>query len=1329
MDTERNLLFGVVALQSGAVDADGLSETCADWASAQTMPLADALVGRGLMTDEQRSQIEETVARELASHGDDPQATLAATIDGRSLQALGGVVAAGDMPSASPSSASASASMSALAVASLPPQPGAGQGGHVVLGRLSPGETDARERYTLTHLHAKGGMGRVWLARDGSLGRQIALKELRPDQADNSIVCSRFLYEAKITAQLEHPSIVPVYELGEGDAPYYTMRFVRGRTLSEAIRAYHKKRAAGEADSVGLNDLLMQFVSVCHAVAYAHSRGIIHRDLKGQNVVLGDFGEVIVLDWGLAKRVGPDPTQVQAQQPGAPPALVQADRMDPEPATAATCAAAPSDDGLTLPEDPDDATSAGSILNAVAGSDSGYSPGANGSHGTNGSHGSAHSAGNSGSREIPESGAGPEGTMQGQLLGTPAYMAPEQAQARHDLVDQRTDIYGLGAILYEILTGRPPFVAPKTSEVIKKVINEQPTPPRQIVPEIGPGLEAVCLKALRKAKPDRYQSASELAQEVRLFLADEPVKAFAEPWTLRAQRWVRRNRTKVVAAAAALIIATIALGVSTLVVANERNEAEAQGEQARQAVNLLARGADIAFDDQLDPIQKEMLQDALNYYEKFTGRASKDPVVRLEHGHAFQQMGDIERKLGKLDESEKAYHQAIAKLEPLAGIGGDTGRKAKQALARTRTLLGDLLVRNGKDRDKAGPLYTQALEVQRVLADAGQDPAASAVDILRLGQTYRSQGNLLRLDGAFSEARPVYDQAVAELGRALAADAGHSTARNELALALDARGLIERELGDAEAAEKDYRRSIEGLEALVAEFPTVSRHREALAGACSHLGALEQQAGRLDDAEAHLRREVALDERLAGDFPDRLECRRELARGLTTLGNVLQLAGQVAEAEPVLRRAIELNAAIADKSPDDVLFRFQLGMAHHDLGAVLIRQGNADAAIASFREAQAINEALAKKYPDKPRYRFVLAGNLSRLAMALGAASQPGVDEAFRAATGLYETLVLEHPENAEYRLHQSVCLRDQGIVLADAGKPQEAEAVLGKALALLDARSPKDRTADWQRKQAEVLNNLGQLRREGAEDALRRSIAISAGLAEGQGKAATAIDDRHTLAVAEFNLAELLIERKRPADAGASFDRSVAGFEKLVAAAPKVAQYHHHFGLVLAGQGSWLDQSGKTAEAKGAYTAAVEHQRQAMQLSKNAPPYRLALAGHLIALADVNRKLGAYDQAAKLALEVPKVVPSASRAEACFDAARALARLVVQLGADLKVPEKERDHLSRVYLTRTVVLIRDAVDADPKLSEPIKADPDIKVLQSRPEFQAILNTLVEAGR
>ena len=650
MDTERNLLFGVVAFQNGTVDADRLAETCADWVTNPSRPLAELMVDRGLMTAEQRTQVEDAVSHELASHGGDPQATLAATVDGRSLDAIGGI--AGE------------AIQTNLVTGQL-------QGGHVMLETLSPNEAENRERYTLTHLHAKGGMGRVWLARDGALGRQIALKELRPDQSDNSIVCSRFLYEAKITAQLEHPGIVPVYELGEGDAPYYTMRFVRGRTLSEAVRAYHKKRAAGDVDLVGMVNLLSNFASVCHAVAYAHSRGIIHRDLKGQNVVLGDFGEVIVLDWGLAKRVGPD--QFEGQEAG--PSTEDASPVPPGPeeGTAITRAAAIDDDFTIPPEQQLDDPARAAI---------GQGPSANGSaqHASS-AHGSAHPASSTGNRRVPESGAGPEGTMQGQLLGTPAYMAPEQAQGRHDLVNQRTDIYGLGAILYEILTGRPPFIAPKTSEVIRKVCQEPPIPPRQIVPIIAPGLEAVCLKALRKEKGQRYATAAELAQEVRRWLADEPVKAYSEPWTRRAARWARRHRSSVAAAAALLITATVAMGVSTVLVSAERNEAEAQGQQARQAVHLLTKVADIGFDEQLDPLQEEFLKNALAYYEQFTSRTSRVPSVRLEHGHAYQQMGDIHRKLGRLTESETAYRKAVEMLQPLAEVATVGARRSSHSPA------------------------------------------------------------------------------------------------------------------------------------------------------------------------------------------------------------------------------------------------------------------------------------------------------------------------------------------------------------------------------------------------------------------------------------------------------------------------------------------------------------------------------------------------------------------------------------------------------------------------------------------------------------------------
>ena len=141
------------------------------------------------------------------------------------------------------------------------------------------------------------------------MDREVALKELRPDRSDNDALRRRFFQEAQITGQLDHPGIVPVYELARGEtsadagAPYYTMRFVRGRTLSDAVDGYHRERAAGKASRSELLALIQAFVGVCNTVAFAHSRNVIHRDLKGANIVLGEFGEVILLDWGLAKIV------------------------------------------------------------------------------------------------------------------------------------------------------------------------------------------------------------------------------------------------------------------------------------------------------------------------------------------------------------------------------------------------------------------------------------------------------------------------------------------------------------------------------------------------------------------------------------------------------------------------------------------------------------------------------------------------------------------------------------------------------------------------------------------------------------------------------------------------------------------------------------------------------------------------------------------------------------------------------------------------------------------------------------------------------------------
>ncbi len=286
MDADRNLLFGVLALQADLLTPAQFAEACSAWAARKGTLLADLLVERGWLGPSDRADVDKLLQRKLQKHTGDAKAGLAEVTTDVVRRSLAGVEDADVRQS--------------LAGPTPPPR------GHVLLATTDH-VPDQGERYTLSRLHATGGIGRVWLARDASLGRDVALKELRPERAGQPALWARFLREAQVTGQLEHPGIVPVYEVGrrpDDQAPFYTMRFVRGRTLAEAARAYHERRARGAAGPLELRELLTAFVGVCQAVAYAHSRGVLHRDLKPQNVVLGDYGEVIVLDWGLARVTG-----------------------------------------------------------------------------------------------------------------------------------------------------------------------------------------------------------------------------------------------------------------------------------------------------------------------------------------------------------------------------------------------------------------------------------------------------------------------------------------------------------------------------------------------------------------------------------------------------------------------------------------------------------------------------------------------------------------------------------------------------------------------------------------------------------------------------------------------------------------------------------------------------------------------------------------------------------------------------------------------------------------------------------------------------------------
>jgi formylglycine-generating enzyme required for sulfatase activity/tRNA A-37 threonylcarbamoyl transferase component Bud32 len=283
---DRNLLFGVLALQMDFVRRDDLVAAMNAWVLDKAKPLGQILHAMGKLPDDEHALLEAMVRKHLERHGNDPEQSLAALSPVGPLCQDLRQVADADVQASLAQVAAARPAADPDATRAEVPSPG---------GR----------RFLILRPHAKGGLGEVFVARDEELRREVALKEIQERHADNPESRARFLLEAEVTGGLEHPGIVPVYGLGHyGDGrPFYAMRFIRGDSLKDAVERFHKEKAALPAGerTLRLRQLLGRFVDVCQAVAYAHSRGVLHRDLKPGNVMLGKYAETLVVDWGLAK--------------------------------------------------------------------------------------------------------------------------------------------------------------------------------------------------------------------------------------------------------------------------------------------------------------------------------------------------------------------------------------------------------------------------------------------------------------------------------------------------------------------------------------------------------------------------------------------------------------------------------------------------------------------------------------------------------------------------------------------------------------------------------------------------------------------------------------------------------------------------------------------------------------------------------------------------------------------------------------------------------------------------------------------------------------------
>jgi serine/threonine protein kinase/formylglycine-generating enzyme required for sulfatase activity len=546
---------------------------------------------------------------------------------------------------------------------------------------------EAAERYEVRGELGRGGMGAVFRVFDRDLEREVALKVLFDDVGADPGCTARFLAEARAMAGLQHTGIIPVYDFGV-DArrrAYFTMRLVEGRTLARVI-ADARSGSAEEARAFSLFRVLELVVEAANAVAYAHSRGVIHRDLKPQNVMVGSFGEVQVMDWGLAKdvrRLGARPARPAARSPGDPVDRAAAtERLPPSGAAAGTgtlpwerrgggtgTAPAP----LAAPAEPDVPGSGSSSHRLLGGS--------------------------------PSDAA----TIHGMIIGTPAYMAPEQTEGDPSLVGPAADVFALGAILYHALTGRPPYHAEEGEDPLEKARTLDYPRPRALDPSIPPELEAISVKAMAARPAERYVDALAFVRDVQAFLEHEPVSAYPEGLAARARKWAKRHRHAIALAASAIALATLgALALVRLEDARAAREIEeARGAVRREGERLLLEA-------------DRRTGDALAAYVR--GRA---PL--WERRAAVLQGGELAAYFGAPPESEvEARDRLLAEGEPAPPPGEalalHRSREAARLLAREEgraiATEADALYRRAHDRliEAQEGARAERAEARRLLA-------------------------------------------------------------------------------------------------------------------------------------------------------------------------------------------------------------------------------------------------------------------------------------------------------------------------------------------------------------------------------------------------------------------------------------------------------------------------------------------------------------------------------------------------------------------------------------------------------------------------------------
>jgi serine/threonine-protein kinase len=782
-----------------------------------------------------------------------------------------------------------------------------------------PGPASAG-RYHLFGEIARGGMGAVLRARDPEIGRELALKVLLERHRGHPELSRRFQEEAQIGGQLQHPGIVPVYELGMlGDRrPYFAMKLVKGRTLAALL-------AERVSPDDGRPRFLAIFEQVCQTVAYTHARGVIHRDLKPSNVMVGAFGEVQVMDWGLAKVL----PRGDAAADGA------------EQGTAA--------EQETV------------IATARSRSDSDHS-------------------------------------RAGSVLGTPAYMAPEQARGDLEQVDERADVFALGSVLCEILTGRPVYHGRSAAWIQEQAARGETAEALGRLEASGAEAELVSLAkdCLAVEPEDRPRDARAVAERVTAYLAGvqerlhaaERERAVAEA---RATGERRRRRWQLGLAgtvAASLLLGAAGLAVFAALLDRQRQRAERGEELAIQAVkrfhDAVAKNPELKDNPELGSLRKALLKEPLEFFRSLRDRLQAGRDTRPESlarlAEASFELGELADEIGDKPDALTGYREALTIVQRLAAAHPDVDGYQKD-VAMTQLHIGKLLSETGHPAEARAALEGARSTLQRLAA------AHPTVAEYRRGmaQSHTGLGRLLTNVGPLDEARAEFEAALA----------------------------IQQEQAAAHPGDDD--------------------DQLTLAESQLNFGILLVRTGQLAEARTAFEEALRIKQRVADAHPDVAEYKHSVAVGHFNLGTVLATTGHRAEARAQLEAARPIFQKLVEVHPTVTEYQQGLGGCHHNLGRLLAETGHPAEARAAYEAGEAILQKLVDAHPTVTEYQRTLTSshiNVGNLLRKTGHRAE--ARKAYEAALALQKRLpgaLLQSPEIA-YEL--GITLNNLGMIHRD---------------------------------------------------------------------------------------------------------------------------------------------------------------------------------------------------------------------------------------------------------------------------------------------------------